>query len=118
MAPVLTSPTNGSGYSCWTDLELTWTWSGPALAANEWFDVEFSKQGKNEWYGIGWFRETRGVVAAERAHDNYYRYCRAPVLEYFGSYEWKVRVIKGVQGSGKIEAVLSPDSQIWVFNYH
>ena len=126
-------------------------------------------QGKNEWYGVAWTKETQIVLNTQKAMGpakflalffpresglagmgsvsllgskaaaavlarssqgglegasgteigEFYRAgsCKAFWLHGGGSYEWKVRVVSGVQGSGKIDAVLSPDSQIWGFTF-
>ena len=66
-APVLTGPTNGSGFNCRRAPDPSWTWSGPALGPNEWFDLEFTVQGKNEWYGVAWTKETQVVLNTQKA---------------------------------------------------
>lgn len=169
-APVLSTPSDGSGFNCKKRLSPSWTWNGPGLEANEWFDVEFTVRDKNEWYGVAWTKETQIILGIKRSQGpvnllalfiprsgdfapemasislfgteraaailgasvergqaggaegeigEFYRAgtCDAAGLRGSGSYQWKVRVISGVQGSGKIDTVLSPDSQIWGFTF-
>lgn len=169
-APVLSGPSNGSSFNCRRAPNPSWTWSGPGLGANEWFDVEFTMRGKNEWYGVAWTKDTQVILSIQRGMSEpkflallfsrgpgftagmgsvsllgsegaaailarsiaagpggtsengtgeFYPAgsCNAFWLHGGGSYEWKVRIVSGVQGSGKIDAILSPDSEIWGFTF-
>lgn len=98
-APELIKPQSGESIQA-PNIRLEWDWDGE-LGENDYFDVRVWLEGEPGHSGIAWSEEEEWQIDPREW----------PVGKYF----WSIAVIRG--RDGKVERVLSKESQVWEFDW-
>jgi len=86
-APILVSPSEGASVSVSGETTFTWNWPGPALAANQGFEVRLWKDGQPDHYGAASpVRTTSATLNVASAFG--------VVKGWSGRYFWTVAVVQ------------------------
>jgi hypothetical protein len=95
-APILLEPPNGASFNG-KKVTLRWQWAGE-LGPDEHFDVRVFREGEPHW-GIAWTEVTEYLLDLDPMSG--------------GTYYWSIAVLRGK--GGKVEEILSPESEVWSF---
>ncbi len=112
-APSLSSPADGSGYTCFRPLILSW--SGANLGPNDYYLIESTKKDHpNEWGAMtDWTKDTTVTLNPEKGGGG----CSAPWWGGLGVYIWRVRIITGDKSTHSIWGNASPPSAPFTITY-
>ncbi len=116
-APVLTAPSNGSTITCAQELHLEWQVPGAgALKDGEWFVLETKSMDKSNWYGmVDWTNDNWAILVPVRSGGGD---CDLRPWPGFGTYEWRVLIVRGDKATHTIQQILSPWSQSRVVRFN
>ncbi|HZQ05825.1 MAG TPA: J domain-containing protein [Anaerolineae bacterium] len=113
-APQITTPTEGTRYSCKLALLLRWTPSVNRLGLDEWYLVESRLAGSTNWFPISdWLKQTAVILRPVKDDKG----CDAAWWPDSGLYELRVSVITGNPAPHTVTQYLSPPSRTFTITY-
>jgi hypothetical protein len=98
-APVLLGPADESEFRGDETILLIWATPTP-LSEDEWYEVQFWREGEVPYRVVQWVKE-----GARKVEPEYYP----------GRYQWRILIVRGQEGRKEMD--LSPPSQTWSFGW-